>query len=97
MRRGNQEFVEAVEAAIDQSQEDLKSFVAAATSKAPAGSEAYVGAFTLAFNTAMQNFNQVRSTTQDAFANFEKSVETAMKNAQGQFGQTSKAAKSPAK
>ena len=31
LRRGNQELVEAVEAAIDQSQDDLKSFVAAAT------------------------------------------------------------------
>jgi len=97
LRRGNQELVEAVDAAIDQSQEDLKSFLAAATSKVPAGSEAYVGAFTSAFNTAIQNFNQVRSTTQDAFANFEKSVEMAMKDAQGQFGQTPKAAKSRTK
>jgi hypothetical protein len=95
LRRGNQEMVEAVEAAIDQSQDDLKSFVAAATS--PAGSEAYVSAFTSAFNTAMQNFDQVRSSTQDAFANFEKSVETAMKASQGQFGQAPKAAKSRAK
>jgi hypothetical protein len=91
LRRGNQELVEAVEAAINQSQDDLKSFVAAATSKAPAGSEAYVSSFTSAFNTAMQNFDQVRSSTQDAFANFEKSVETAMKSAQGQFGQAPKA------
>jgi tRNA U34 5-methylaminomethyl-2-thiouridine-forming methyltransferase MnmC len=97
LRRGNQELVEAVEAAIDQSQDDLKSFVATATSKAPAGSEAYVSAFTSAFNTAMQNFDQVRSTTQDAFANFEKSVETAMKNVQTQFGQAPKAGKSRAK
>lgn len=65
--------------------------MAAATSKAPAGSEAYVSSFTSAFNTAMQNFDQVRSSTQDAFANFEKSVETAIKSAQGQFGQTPKA------
>jgi hypothetical protein len=97
LRRGNQEFVEAVEAAIDQSQDDMKSLVAAATSKAPAGSEAYVSAFTSAFNTAMQNFDQVRSTTQDAFANFEKSVETAIKSAQGQFGQAPKAARSRTK
>lgn len=97
LRRGNQELVEAVEAAIDQSQDDMKSFVAAATSKAPAGSEAYVSAFTSAFNTAMQNFDQVRSSTQDAFANFEKSVETAMKSTQGQFGQAPKTAKSRAK
>jgi hypothetical protein len=96
LRRGNQELVEAVEAAIDQSQDDLKSFIAITTSKAPAGSEAYVSAFTSGFNTAMQNFDQVRSTTQDAFANFEKSVETAMKSAQGQFSQATKAAKSNA-
>jgi hypothetical protein len=97
LRRGNQELVEAVEAAIDQSQDDLKSFVAAATSKAPAGSEAYVSAFTSAFNTAMQNFDQVRATTQDAFANFEKSVDAAMKTAQGQFNQSTKATKSRSK
>ncbi|MEY3419583.1 MAG: hypothetical protein RJA46_1354, partial [Pseudomonadota bacterium] len=36
-------------------------------------------------------------TTQDAFANFEKSVETAMKSAEGQFGQAPKAGKSRAK
>jgi len=92
LRRGNQELVEAVEAAIDQSQDDLKDFVAAATSKAPAGSEAYVSAFTSAFNTAIQNFDQVRSTASDAFANFEKSVESAMSAAQGQFGQATKPA-----
>ncbi|HQR84231.1 MAG TPA: phasin family protein [Polynucleobacter sp.] len=97
LRRGNQELVEAVESAIDQSQDDLKNFVATATSKAPAGSEAYVSAFTTAFNTAMQNFDQVRASTQDAFANFEKSVETAMKSAQGQFTQNQKATKTRSK
>ena len=94
LRRGNQELVEAVEAAIDQSQDDLKSFVATATSKAPAGTEAYVSAFTSAFNTAMQNFDQVRSSTQDAFANFEKSVDAAMANMQGQYAVAKPAAKS---
>jgi hypothetical protein len=97
LRRGNQELVEAIDTAINQSQDDLKSFIATATSKAPAGSEAYVSAFISAFNTAMQNFDQVRSTTQDAFANFEKSVETAMKGAPGQFSQATKAAKSSTK
>jgi hypothetical protein len=97
LRRGKEELVEAVEAAIDQSQDDLKSFIAAASSKAPEGSEAYVSAFTSAFNTAMQNFEQARSSTQEAFTNFEKSVETAMKSVQGQFGQAPKAAKNHAK
>lgn len=97
LRRGNQEMVEAVEAAIDQSQDGLKHFVATATSKAPAGSEAFVSAFSTAFNATMQNFDQVRASTQDAFANFEKSVESAMSAAQGQFGQAPKAGKSRAK
>lgn len=97
LRRGNQELVDAVEAAIDQSQDDMKSFVAAATSKAPAGSEAYVSAFTNTFNTVMQNFDQARSSTQDAFANFEKSIDAAMKSAQGQFGQAVKTTKSRTK
>lgn len=97
LRRGKQEMVEAVEAAIEQSQDDLKSFVETATSKAPAGSEAFVNAFSTAFNATMQNFEQVRSSTQDAFANFEKNVETAMTAAQGQFGQAPKAGKSRTK
>jgi hypothetical protein len=97
LRRGKEELVEAVDAAIDQSQDDLKNLVAAATSKAPAGSEAYISAFTTAFNATMQNFDQVRSSTQDAFANFEKSVDAAMKTAEGQFSQGSKAAKSRTK
>lgn len=97
LRRGKQEMVEAVEAVIEQSQDDLNSFVETATSKAPAGSEAFVNAFSSAFNATMQNFEQVRSSTQDAFANFEKSVETAMSGSQGQFGQAPKAGKSRAK
>ena len=92
LRSGKEELAEAVDTVIDQSQDDLKAFVAAATSKAPAGSEAYVTAFTSAFDTAMQNFAQVRSSAQDAFANFEKTVESALNQAQGQFGQVAKAA-----
>jgi hypothetical protein len=97
LRRGKEDLVEAVDAAIDQSQDDLKSFIEAATSKAPAGSEAYINAFTTAFNATIQNFDQVRASTQEAFANFEKSVDTAMKTAEGQFSQASKAAKNRSK
>lgn len=97
LRRGKEELVEAVDAAIDQSQDDLKNLVAAATSKAPAGSEAYISAFTTAFNATMKNFDQVRASTQDAFENFEKSVDAAMKSAEGQFSQGSKVTKSRTK
>ena len=98
LRRGKEELVDAVDAAIDQTQADLKHFVANATSKAPAGSEAFVNAFTTSFNAAIQNFDQVRASTQEAFGNFEKSVEEAIKKAQGQFSSASKpAAKGRAK
>jgi len=97
LRHGNEELVDAIDALIDQSQDDLKEFVAAATSKAPAGSEAFVAAFTTAFNAAIQHFDQVRSTAQAVFANFEKSAETGFNSAQGQLSQVVKAHKAAAK
>ena len=51
-----------------------------------------MNAFTTSFNAAIQNFDQVRSSTQEAFGNFEKSVEEAMKKVQGQFSSASKPA-----
>lgn len=97
LRDGNEELVGAMDALINQSQDDLKEFVAAATSKAPAGSEAFVAAFTTAFTAAIQHFDQVRSTAQATFANFEKTAETGLNSAQGQLSQVVKAHKAAAK
>lgn len=81
-RHNNQGLIKAVEDAIDQSQEDWRIMVEDASSKAPAGSEAYVKVFSNAFNSVMKNFEQVRKTTQEAFHRFEENVETAFNSTQ---------------
>jgi cytochrome c peroxidase len=69
-------------------------FVKEATKTAPAGSEAFVSAFKTAFETSLQQFDQVRASATDAFANFEKSVDAAMSNFQGQYAVAKPVAKS---
>ena len=59
---------------IQQSKMDLIHFVNDATANPPAGSEPYVSVFKTAFNNALQNFELIRASTADSFANFEKSV-----------------------
>ena len=78
VRNGNKEVAQVVEA----------------TKTAPAGSEAFISAFTSAFESSLQQFDQVRATATDAFANFEKSVDAALANIQGQYAPAKPAAKS---
>jgi hypothetical protein len=85
VRNGNKEVAQVVDASIDDARADLVNFVAEATKSAPAGADAYVSAFKTAFETSLQQFDQVRATATDAFANFEKSVDAALANIQGQY------------
>ena len=94
VRNGNKEVAQVVDASIDDARADLVKFVKEATKTAPAGSEAYVSAFKTAFDASLQQFDQVRATATDAFANFEKSVDAAMANIQSQYAVAKPAAKS---
>jgi hypothetical protein len=94
MRNGNKEVAQVVDASIDDARAEMVNFVKEATNTAPAGSEAFVSAFKTAFETSLQQFDQVRATATDAFANFEKSVDAAMANIQGQYPVAKPAAKS---
>ena len=96
VRNGNKEVAQVVDASIDNAREDLVKFVNEATKSAPAGAEAFVSAFKTAFDASIQQFDQVRSTATDTFANFEKSVDAAFANIQGQYA-TKTAKKSAAK
>ena len=89
VRNGNKEVAQVVDASIDDARADLVKFVKEATKTAPAGSEAFVSAFKTAFESSLQQFDQVR-----VFANFEKSVDAAMANIQGQYAVAKPAAKS---
>jgi hypothetical protein len=95
VRNGNKEVAQMIDASIDDARDDLVKFVKESTKTAPAGSEAYVSAFKTAFESSLQQFDQVRATATDAFANFEKSVDAALANIQGQYA--AKPAKKAAK
>ena len=94
VRNGNKEVAQVVDASIDDARAEMVNFVKEATKTAPAGSEAFVAAFKTAFETSLQQFDQVRATATDTFANFEKSVDAAMANMQGQYAVAKPATKS---
>jgi hypothetical protein len=94
VRNGNKEVAQLVDASIDDARADMVKFVKEATKTAPAGSEAFVSAFKTAFETSLQQFDQVRASATDAFASFEKSVDAALANIQGQYAVSKPAAKS---
>ncbi len=75
MKSNHQELARLAESLIQQSKNDLIHFVNDATANAPAGSEPYASVFKMAFSQALQNFELIRASTADSFANFEKSVE----------------------
>lgn len=75
MKSNHQEISRLAESLIQQSKNDLIHFVNDATANAPAGSEPYVSVFKMAFSQALQNFELIKASTADSFANFEKSVE----------------------
>ena len=58
--------------------EDLALKVAEQAQKAPTGSEAFTASFKAAFEAALQGFDQVRSSVHTAYANLEKSADSAL-------------------
>lgn len=93
LRKNSKEVVSLIDSAIDDSKADLKKFVKEATTQAPAGSEAFVSAFNSVFEATLKSFDQARATSQDAYANFEKSVDAAMSSFQGQVAPATKSRK----
>ena len=94
VRNSNKEVAQLVDASIDDARADLVNLVNEATKTAPAGSETFVSAYKTAFETSLQQFDQIRATATDAIAQFEKSVDAAFVNIQSQYGMAKPAAKS---
>jgi uncharacterized protein (DUF4415 family) len=93
LRKNSKEVVSLIDSAIDDSKADLIKFVKEATTQAPAGTEAFVAAFNSVFEATLKSFDQARATSQDAYANFEKSVDAAMSSFQGQVAPATKSRK----
>ncbi|WP_353202657.1 phasin family protein [Polynucleobacter sp.] len=93
LRKNSKEVVSLIDSVIDDSKTDLIKFVKEATTQAPTGTEAFVSAFNSVFEATLKSFDQARATSQDAYANFEKSVDAAMSSFQGQVAPATKSRK----
>jgi uncharacterized protein (DUF4415 family) len=78
LRKSHHELIEMTDSAIEHAKERLNDLVNEASAKAPTGSEAFTASFKAAFEAALQGFDQVRSSVHTAYANLEKSADSAL-------------------
>ena len=92
MRDSNKEFVNVVDASIDQLQDGFQDWINTVAANAPAGSETFLSSFKTVYGSALQGFEQFRAASKEAFATAEKTTEQAIETVQGQIAQVKKAA-----
>jgi phasin family protein len=92
LRDSNTEFVNVVDASIDQLQDGFQDWINTVTANAPAGSEAFVSSFKTVYGSALQGFEQFRSASKEAFVTAEKTTDKAIEAVQGQIAQVKKSA-----
>ena len=92
LRDSNKEFVNVVDASIDQLQDGFQDWINTVAANAPAGSDALMSSFKTAYGSALQGFEQFRAASKEAFATVEKTADQAIDAVQGQMAQVKKAA-----
>ena len=92
LRDSNKEFVNVVDASIDQLQDGFQDWINTVTANAPAGTEAFVSSFKTVYGSALQGFEQFRATSKEAFVTAEKTADQAIEAIQGQIAQVKKSA-----
>jgi len=92
LRDGNQEFVNVVDASIDQLQDGFQDWINTVAANAPAGSDVFLSSFKTTYGSALQGFEQFRAASKEAFATAEKTADQALETVQGQIAQVKKAA-----
>jgi phasin family protein len=92
LRDGNTEFVNVVDASIDQMQNGFQDWINTVAANAPAGSDAFVSSFKTVYGSALQGFEQFRAASKEAFATAEKTADQAIDAVQDQMAQVKKAA-----
>jgi len=92
LRDSNKEFVNVVDASIDQLQDGFQDWINTVAANAPAGSETFLSSFKTVYGSALQGFEQFRAASKEAFATAEKTAEQAIETVQGQIAQVKKAA-----
>jgi len=92
LRDSNKEFVNVVDASIDQLQDGLQDWINTVTANAPAGSDAFLSSFKTVYGSTLQGFEQFRAASKEAFTTAEKTADQAIDALQGQITQVKKAA-----
>ena len=92
LRDSNKEFVNVVDASIDQLQDGFQDWINTVAANAPAGSETFLSSFKTVYGSALQGFEQFRAASKEALATAEKTAEQAIETVQGQIAQVKKAA-----
>ena len=92
LRDGNKEFVNVVDASIDQLQDGFQDWINTVAANAPAGSDAFLSSFKTVYGSALQGFEQFRAASKEAFATAEKTADKAIETVQGQITQVKKTA-----
>ena len=78
LRKSQHELIEMTDSAINYAKEQLHDLVSEASTKAPTGSEVFTASFKTAFEAALQGFDQVCYSVHTAYANLEKSADSAL-------------------
>jgi hypothetical protein len=81
-----------MELAIDESQSELRQMAKEITGMAPVGSAPVVTVFDYLFDATLQTFDQAYAVSKDAYANFEKTLESTMNSFHGQITPAKKSA-----
>ena len=92
LRDSNTDFVNVVDASIDQLQDGFQDWINTVTANVPAGSEAFVSSFKTVYGSALQGFEQFRAASKEAFVTAEKTTDQAIDAVQGQIAQVKKSA-----
>ena len=92
LRDSNKEFVNVVDASIDQLQDGFQDWINTVAANAPAGSDTFLSSFKTVYGSALQGFEQLRAASKEAFATAEKTADKAIETVQGQIAQVKKAA-----
>ncbi len=92
LRDSNKEFVNVVDASIDQLQDGFQDWINTVAANAPAGSDAFLSSFKSVYGSALQGFEQFRAASKEAFATAEKTADQVIETVQGQIAQVKKSA-----
>ena len=86
------EVVDMIESAMDESKHELRQIVKEISVGVPASAAPAATAFDYVFDATLQGFDQAYALSKDAYASFEKSLETSMSLFQDQYAPSKKAA-----